>query len=94
MLCPLSTLLTAVLKLVVEEMAPLSELLTCESEVLWPLSTLLTAVLRELILLRSLLRLVETPPETLVRDERAVLSTAESLAAMIWLVNPAGATPA
>jgi hypothetical protein len=38
--------LTAVLRLVVEEIAPLKELLIWESEVLWLLSTVLTPVLR------------------------------------------------
>ncbi len=42
----LSTVLTAVLRLVVEEMAPLKELLIWLREVLWLLSTVLTAVLR------------------------------------------------
>lgn len=43
---PLSTVLTAVLRLVVDEMAPLNEELTWDSEAVCPLSTLLTAVLR------------------------------------------------
>jgi hypothetical protein len=38
--------LTAVLRLVVEEIAPLKELLIWEIEVLWLLSTVLTPVLR------------------------------------------------
>lgn len=46
MLSLLSVVLTAVLRLDVEEIAPLKELLIWESEVLWPPSVVLTALLR------------------------------------------------
>lgn len=49
---PLITVLTAVLRLLVDEMAPLNELLICESDVLWPVLTEI-APLKELLIWES-----------------------------------------
>lgn len=65
----LSTALTAVLKLVVEEMAPLKELLICESDVLW-------VTLVEVTLLKEVL----TPVLRLTVSECAIDCTREVLA--------------
>lgn len=64
LLWPLSTVLTAALKLPVDDMAPLRLLLTWDKDVDWPPSTVLTAVLKlataEALELREALWLAST----------------------------------
>ena len=97
--CPLSTVLTAVLtavlRLVVEDIAPLKELLIWESEVLWLLSTVLTAVLRLVVEEMAPLReeliwesevLVPAPPPTAVLSE-SILELAELIEPLMTVLT-------
>lgn len=79
---PEMTVLTAVLKEVVEEIAPERDELICEREVLWLESTVLTAVLKDVI--AEAFALVE-----LLIWERDVLTLAFRLSVSEWAIDSA-----